>query len=461
MPTVRFQSTIPARVDDVFDWHTRPGAFERLSPPWEKLTVVRRRGTIRDGDLLEFVIDKWPRRIKWQARHRDYVAGQQFADEQTAGPFARWYHVHRFTAGGPNTCRVDDQIDYKLPLGRLGQYLAGPFAHRMVSRMFAQRHDQLTRDMERHQKFAAAGPQRIIVGGASGLVGQALRAFLTSGGHDVRALVRGPADPASNDITWSPRDGTLEASRLEGTDAVIHLGGAGIADGRWTDERKRVIRDSRVRSTRLLCETVAGLQRPPRVFICASAVGYYGDTGHRAVDESGPAGQGFLADVCRDWEAATTPAVEAGLRVVNLRIGMVLAAAGGALAKMLTPFKLGMGGRVGDGRQYISWISRDDLVGAIHHAIFTDSLKGPVNAVSPEPVTNADFVRTLGTILHRPSAVPLPALAVKLMLGEMGEALLLTSTRVTPNQLTQAGFAFRDPDLDTALRHELGKTVPD
>lgn len=298
------------------------------------------------------------------------------------------------------------------------------------------------------------GAMQIVISGASGLVGGLLVNELRSVGHQVVTLVR-RASAGAGEVRWDPARGELDPAAIEGFDAIVHLAGENIASGRWSHERKRMILESRVQGTSLLSRTLAGLQCKPRVLVSASAIGFYGHRGDAEVDESSPAGKGFLADVCREWEAATDTARDAGIRVVNLRIGMVLSAAGGALPKMLGPFKAGLGGVTGDGRQYISWIALDDLVGVITQAITDDRLAGPVNAVSPRPVTNREFVATLAKLLHRPSVVTLPAMAVKLMFGEMGQALLLEGARVRPTKLIECGFAFRYPDVEAALANEL------
>lgn len=306
------------------------------------------------------------------------------------------------------------------------------------------------------QRVRAMSTQRIMVSGASGLVGKQLSAELMHEGHRVQRLVRHEAR-AEGEIPWDPDEGKLDRGALEGVDAVVHLAGAGIAKRRWSEKRKRVIRESRVRGTRLLSETLARLDAPPRLLIAASAVGYYGNRGEVWVDEQSEAGEGFLAEVCRAWEEATAPARERGIRVVNLRIGVVLSSKGGALAGMLLPFRFGLGGVVGSGRQYLSWILLDDLVRAIQHLIFASDLDGPVNAVAPEPVTNREFTRVLGRVLRRPTLFPVPAPVARLVFGELGQALLLEGARVSAALLEQTGFLFRFRDLEHALRAEIGE----
>jgi uncharacterized protein len=282
--------------------------------------------------------------------------------------------------------------------------------------------------------------------------------FLTSGGHIVRPLVRKKEGAPEGSIFWDPDSGTIDGSALEGVDAVIHLAGESISR-RWTRALKKRILDSRAKGTKLLADALAKLTRPPKVLVSTSAIGIYGDrAGSETLDETAaPASDDFLADVCKQWEAATAPAAAAGIRVVELRVGIVLSGAGGALKEMLTPFKLGLGGKIGSGKQVMSWIDIDDLVFAYQQALFDTSLSGPVNAVAPNPVTNREFSKTLGHVLHRPSFAPLPGFVVKLMFGEMGKSLLLGGARVAPARLAGAGFQFAHPTLEDALRHQLGR----
>jgi len=308
--------------------------------------------------------------------------------------------------------------------------------------------------MKAHAAYTGA-PLTVVVSGASGLVGSSLLPFLTTGGHRVVPLVRSRG--AAPGVLWDPATGVIDKVGLDRVDAVVHLAGESIASGRWTPQKKARIRASRVDGTRLLCEALAALGTRPRTLVCASAIGFYGDRGDAELDEASARGEGFLADVCAEWEAATAPARTAGIRVVHLRFGVILTPAGGALARMLLPFRLGAGGVVGGGRQYMSWITIDDAVGAIHHALITPALEGPVNAVAPTPVTNREFTRALGRVLRRPTIFPMPAVVARLAFGEMADELLLASARVVPRKLRESGYAFREPDLETALRHLLGR----
>ena len=303
---------------------------------------------------------------------------------------------------------------------------------------------------------------RILVSGSSGLIGSALVASLDGAGHESVRLVRSaePVDatghagrPAS--VLWNPNAARLEPGPFEGFDAVVHLAGENIFGLRWTKAKKAQIFDSRVLGTRLLCETLARLDQPPRVLVSASGVNYYGNSGDQERREDSPPGEGFLAEVCKAWENATRPAADAGIRVVNMRLGVVLSPRGGALRTMLRPFRLGLGGRLGSGRQYVSWITLDDVVRAAEHLIVTDSLAGPVNAVSPCPATNRELTRALGSVLHRPVLLPAPAIALRVLLGEMADELLLSSVRVLPHRLVESGFRHEDPELEPALRRIL------
>ena len=295
----------------------------------------------------------------------------------------------------------------------------------------------------------------IAITGSTGLVGLALKSKLIDNGHSITSIGRRRANGDDSHVTWDPAKSQLDAQPLNGCDAVVHLAGENIASARWSDTMKARIRDSRVGGTRLLSESLAKLSSPPKVLVAASAIGFYGDRGDEMLSEDSPPGDDFLAEVCQQWEDAANPLHDVGTRIVHLRIGVVLAKEGGALEKMLTPFRLGVGGVVGNGRQYWSWIAIDDVVGAIQHAIVHETVTGPVNTVAPDPPTNREFTKALGKVLGRPTIFPMPAFVAKIMLGEMAESLLLASTRVSSQKLIESGYKFQHRELEGALRHLL------
>ena len=298
---------------------------------------------------------------------------------------------------------------------------------------------------------------KVLIAGATGLVGTALKRSFDKKGIDVSDLVRTAANIGLPEVEWHPNKGEINAAALEGFDAVINLAGESIAEGRWSEEKKKRIRESRIQGTKLLSETIATLSRPPKVFLCASATGFYGNRGDEILDEDSAPGKGFLADVCREWEDATRAASDAGIRVVNLRFGPIFSSEGGMLSKLLTPFKLGVGGKVGSGKQYVSWVAMDDVVGAVNFALDHEELRGPVNVVAPDAVTNLEFTRTLGKVLSRPTFFAVPEFAARLAFGEMADEMLLASERVVPKRLDEAGYRFRYPELGPALQHVLVK----
>ncbi|MGB0715896.1 MAG: TIGR01777 family oxidoreductase [Phycisphaerae bacterium] len=297
----------------------------------------------------------------------------------------------------------------------------------------------------------------VFVTGSSGLVGKRLCVALQDDGHQVKRVVRSTKQDGPRAVVWNPSADEIDPTIFNGADAVVHLAGESIADKRWSTAQKKVILDSRAKSTRNLAEALAALDNPPKTLVCASAIGFYGSRGDEQLTEESETGDGFLAEVCRAWEDACQPARDAGIRVVNIRIGMVVARDGGALAKMLTPFKMGAGGILGSGKQYMSWIEVDDLVRLIEYTITEESLDGPVNAVAPKPITNFEFTKALGRVLGRPTIFPMPAFAARLAFGEMADELLLSSARVFPKRATDAGFVFARPEIESALRYVLKK----
>lgn len=440
----------------VFTWHERPGAFEALSPPWMDVKVLERSGGIEEGGQVKLQIGCGPLKLFWQLEHCNFVKGQKFEDMQVSGPFEEYHHLHDFRPDGNNWgCILEDTIEFRLPLPSLPGYAIARMFKSELRRMFAYRKEVLRQQLSIPETKGKA--MQVAVSGSHGLVGSALIPLLTTHGHQVRRLVREPVKPGSADIYWRQSPDWNCAESLRGVDAIVHLAGESIASGRWTDAKKKAIMQSRVGPTRSLCEAIAAMDNPPRVLVCASAIGYYGDCGDKLVDEASPGDGGFLGEVCSEWERATEIAAKAGVRVVNLRLGIVLSPRDGALAKMLPPFVAGAGGPFGNGQQYMSWVAIDDVAGAILHCLTNDSLSGPVNVAAPHPVTNAEFTKTLGKVLHRPTMVPVPAFGARLLFGEMADALLLSSTRVKPSRLLSSGYKFSYAELEPALRHLLGR----
>ncbi len=452
-----YRSRIPAPLADVLAWHDNPCVFERLTPPWKKVQVVEAQGSIAPGGSKHLKVSiAGPLEFSWKLVHAEIPNQTGFADIQEEGPFRSWRHEHRFLPDGEADTMLEDRLTYDLPFGIAGRFLGGKRVESELDRLFRFRHRRTQIDLNRHSHFTATRPLRIAITGSTGLVGRRLVAFLRSGGHEVLRLVRHPAE-VNDEIFWNPEESRIDAASFEGLDAVIHLAGVSIAGGRWTRSRKAAILSSRLDGTHLLAKTLAHLSRPPRVFVSTSAVGYYGSADSEVLTERSAPGSGFLADVCKGWEAAAQPASAAGIRVVHPRFGVVLAAEGGLLPLISRVFQLGGGGPLGSGEQYMSWIALDDLVGVLLHAVTDESLKGPVNAVAPEPVTNREFSSTLARVLHRPAFVRTPAAAMRLAGGELADELILASQRALPAKLSDQGFEFAFPTLEDALRQELGR----
>tara|TARA_R110002049_G_scaffold309268_1_gene519517 strand:+ start:25041 stop:26444 length:1404 start_codon:yes stop_codon:yes gene_type:complete len=449
--------SLPVSVDQAFAYHDRPGALDRLIPPWESARIERSDRSLDPGSEVELVTKIAGIPVRWVAQHTQYDPPHLFEDVQLSGPFASWLHRHEFQSTGEHSSQMRDEIRYRMPMGPVGNALGHAKARATIESMFAYRHRTTSDDLKLLAKESAdahnAKPLTVAISGSNGLVGSRLQTLLSLLGHQTRDIVRGDAKNIDDVAVWSEGD---DYRKLGGVDAVVHLAGKPIADDRWTEEVRREIRDSRVKKTRELCEKLARLDHKPRVLVCASATGFYGDRGDEVLSESSCAGEGFLPDVCQEWEQSCQAAVDAGIRVVHARFGIVLTPAGGALAKMLTPAKL-FGGSLGSGKQWWSWIAIDDVLGAIHHSIIDPAVQGPVNFVSPTPVTNREFAKTLADVLGRAAVFPAPAFGLRLALGEMADALLLASARVEPQRLNETGYEFRFTNLQDTLRHYLGR----
>ncbi|MCO8124430.1 TIGR01777 family oxidoreductase [Stieleria sp. TO1_6] len=457
--------SLPVSASEAFAYHERPGALQRLIPPWKSVSIEHSDGSLKPGSNVILRMNIGPIPTRWVAEHVDYDPPHLFGDVQRSGPFASWQHQHRFEPVGEESCLLRDEIEYQLPAAPVGPMLGGGIARKEIEAMFAYRH-RVTRDDLQLAANHPTSAMQIAVSGSSGLVGRKLCTLLRLLGHKVIRLERSlsPAESTHNgdaekdggmDVVapWSSPD---QAQRLSGIDAVVHLAGKPIADKRWTDSIKKQIRDSRIDLTRRLATSLASLPQPPKVMICASAVGLYGDRGDEVLTESSTAGDGFLADVAQQWESACDPARQAGIRVVNARLGMVLDPDGGALAEMLTPAKF-CAGALGDGKQWVSWVAVDDVIGSIYHAICCDNINGPMNVTAPQALTGTEFAKTLANVLDRVALIPAPAFVLRMALGEMADALLLSSAHAVPEVLTQSGYEFRFANAGDALRYCLGK----
>jgi uncharacterized protein len=457
--------------NELFAWHIREGAFERLNPPWHQFKVIERRGNIQNGGTVKIKMKiAGPIHTTWLVKHSDYIEVKQFRDSQIKGPFSSWTHTHLFNSFENSSSILDDHVEYSLPWGMLSETIVSPLINKKLSQMFDYRHRLISDDLLVHataNKIRGNDrPMTIGITGSSGFIGSSLIPFITTGGHRVIRFIRHPVSDGNNfknvkSIQWNPSSSV--SLNGENIDAVVNLAGENIF-GRWTKKKKKRIFDSRVNTTQSLCKLLSSLDKPPKVLVSASATGYYGDRGDEILTEESPpsssSSNDFLSYVCRNWEESTQIAKEFGIRVVNLRLGIVLSSSGGMLSKILPIFKLGFGGRIGDGNQYMSWIGLDDLLGLILYSIDDKSISGPVNAVSPNPITNADFTTALGKVLSRPTKFSIPESIIKLPLGEeLANAAILSSTRVIPESLIEIGYKFRFPYLESVLRHTLGKSI--
>jgi len=435
---LHYSSVVDAPLAEVFAWHDRPGALPRLLPPWQPIKVAQEAQSLADGRAVL----QLPGHVRWVAQHSGDDPPYRFVDELVSLPL-HWRHTHSFETVDGGGTRVIDDVDTPVP----GSFLRQTFRFR---------HHQLTGDLAAHRSAAQRGGPllAIAVTGSSGLIGSALCAYLSTGGHRVIRLVRRPPRDAS-ERTWDPARPDPRA--LEGIDAIVHLAGASIA-GRFTDAHKRLVRDSRVGPTSELARVLATMPDGPRILVCASAIGFYGSAGgDELITEESRRGTGFLAEVVEAWEMAALPAVHAGVRVVHVRTGIVQSARGASL-KLLRPlFSVGLGGPLAPGSQWVSWIGLDDLLDVFGRALADDEVVGPLNAVAPGAVTNAEYASTLARVMRRPALLKVPAFGPQVLLGAEGaREMVQASQRVAPARLAAAGHVFRHPSLEVCLRHQLG-----
>ncbi|MFP4477459.1 MAG: TIGR01777 family oxidoreductase [Desulfatibacillaceae bacterium] len=450
------ESGLPADRETAFAWHARDGAFERLTPPWELVSVASRQGeNLRPGTKVVFRVYNGPLPVTWVARHTDYEPPYMFRDEQVSGPFDHWRHTHRFSEAGGG-CTLSDEIEYELPLAPAGPLLGGGMVEKKLARMFGWRHRTTAGDLDLHGRYPEFSGGHVMITGAGGMLGSILAPFLTTGGHRVTKMVRRVACSEDCEVRWEPLSGMVDTVGLPPVDAVVHLAGENIGEGRWTRDKKRRIVESRLVATRKLVRFLARMTPRPEVLVSASAVGYYGDRGDEVLDESAPAGDGFIPWLCEEWEKAAMEAQDAGIRVVCLRIGVVLSPAGGALKKLGGPARAGICPYMGDGGQYVGWVAPEDVLGAVLHCMADQGLSGPVNLTAPHPVTSRQLAQGLRNVLGRGLVTKVPAAAVRTAFGPMAEEVLLAGARVAPKKLLDSGYRFLYPELTPALAHNLG-----
>jgi len=466
MPIFKHSSPIDCDLEDLHQYHANPGALNRLIPPWENISILKRSDSLAVGSEVVIENSLFGVPVTWLARHTQWNPPTSFQDIQVSGPFKSWVHDHLFEDKGVGHSNLCDQVHYENKLGQLGS-LGAPIVHSKLDAMFHYRHKTTQADLCLQRFLRQQAPNQILkigITGSTGLIGRRLVDLLSVMGHQVVRILR----PASKDraidfpltsktVVWEPDTGFTNPEIMQGLDAVVHLAGKGVASARWTDATKREIRRSRVDATQSLVRDLCKLASPPKALVCASAVGLYGDRGDQVLDETEKPGNDLMSELARDWEAAAMEYERAGNRVAIGRLGIALHPREGALAKLLPPFRFGLGGPVGSGRQFWSWIHVDDAAAGFLHLAANPKCTGPYNLVAPEQTDNLTFVKTLGKVLNRPSLVPAPAFALRILLGEMADAMLLTSIRANCQRLLDDGFPFRTRTLEECLRHLLGE----
>ena len=468
-----FESTLEVSVpvEKLFSWHENPGAFERLTPSFDPVKVSKRMGGV-DGGTVYIDMKAGPIPLTWVAQHHSYKKNVQFLEDQTSGPFVgplpfwngTWHHQHLFKKVDSKNSIVTDRLNYDFPMDPFGSIFGSWYTKKRLKQMFAYRRNITENDLYEQSKYKGK-PLDIAVTGGSGLVGAELMPYLTTAGHKVENIVRGR--PKKGELGWNLQKGTI--SNLEGKDAVVHLAGepinkpiAGVVPVPWTKWKRKEILESRVKGTRILAEHLASLNNPPKVLVCASAIGYYGDNGGALLSEDGGNGNDYFSRVVKEWEAAAKPAIDAGIRVVFLRLAPVMSPLGGALQVLSLPAMLGSSPPVAGGKQWWSWIAIDDVIGSIYHSIITESLSGAVNVASPNPVRQKEWAATLakvfwGRLGKLTTLIPVPGFILKTFLGEFGDVLALSSIKVDSSKLIESGYKFRFEDLENCFRHLLGK----
>lgn len=453
-----FRSLINRPLEKVMDWHLRPRMEKRAIAPWEPIQVTLSEGKPNQIGAKLQVEAKLLGCITKKAtlEYCQFDPKLGFEARQIEGPFDEWIYKMNLREQGKHACEIVDQFNFKHRFSKLLTYFLNKQMEKRLTRILKYKHEVLQNDLDLLEKYTYEKPLKILISGSRGFVGTAVFDFLEFAGHEVWSLCRKPTSSSEREVVWNPETMETDLEKLEGFDAVIHLAGDNLAKGWWSKKKKDAILTSRYKGTENLAKVLSRLKSPPKSFICASAVGYYGDRGDEVLTEESAPGKGlFLTKVCQYWERAARELEDAGVRVVSTRFGMVLSSKGGALKKMLLPFQLGIGGKMGHGHQYVSWIALDDLVGALYHVLMTPSLQGGVNFTSPNPIMNAHFAKKLAQALNRWPGPPIPALVIRLLLGQKGEELMLASARVEPKKLLDSGYSFQFPHIKQAFQHLL------
>ncbi len=453
---------LPISPRDLFAWHARPGAFERLTPPWDEARVRKAMHVLEAGSVADFDVAVGPIRLRWVARHEEvFVGGEHdpagFVDVMKEGPFRSWRHHHSFAPDGAGGCILTDTVDYQLPRIPFASWFSPALVEKRLQRMFAFRARTLRGDISFAQKFPSS-PQKIAVSGASGLVGQEICTLLSVLGHDVKRLVRHRKN-IDDEIIWNPKTGDVDPVAADGLDAVLHLAGENIGEGRFTKDKAARLHQERAGQASALFRALAKLPHPPSVVVGACATGFYGDRGEEVVDEDSAAGVGVLPDICRAWENALLTDYGAGWRSVSVRSGVVLSPRGGMLKKLLPAFRAGFGASLGNGRAFMPLIGADDAADVYLHALFNARITGAVNACLPQAVRNQEFTDMLASALHRKAWMRVPAPALRLAFGPLTDEVLLASTRATSKKLLSLGREWRHADVPSTLAHVLGTAV--
>ena len=438
-----FSSFFQKPAKEVFAWHLRKGALERMLPPWEKVKIIKKEGNVpRNGSRVFLEQHIGPFRKKWIIEHRDFIEGQEFSDFQIKGPFTTFVHRHYIERIDATSCKLEDEVIFSLPFPGVSKYVI-----RELHAHFRFRHERLQKDLQVYGAYPQK-PVKVLLSGSSGMIGRELLTFLRLGGHEVTCLVRSSKKEGQGAIYWDPESDQADLSKWEGFDVVIHLAGENIASGYWTEAKKQKIVLSRTRNTWLLSKMLSRLSSPPKMFICASAIGFYGNRPGEVLDEHSSQGIGFLSEVAAKWEEVAATLKEVGVRVVHTRFGLVLHPSKGIFSRLQMTAKVCLGAVLGTGTQKVSWISIDDLIYGIYHVIYKEEVSGPVNFTSPYSVSQREFIEKIANKNHRKVFLTISKRLLKLFLGQMADELLLTDQEVYPKKLIQSGYEFFHPKLD-------------